>query len=72
MAIKPVDVVAHWKRGLVQPGIKCRGPEYLRIIYGAEHNVLPRRADSTSRANLSPPQVRETAVHRGDEAEGEG
>jgi len=23
--------------GLVQPGVKCRGPEYLRIIYGPEY-----------------------------------
>ena len=37
MVIKPIDVVAQWKRGVVQPGIKCRGPEYLRIIYGAEY-----------------------------------
>jgi protein phosphatase len=22
---------------LVQPGVKCRGPEYLRIIYGPEY-----------------------------------
>ena len=37
MVIKPVDVVAPFKRSVVQPGIKCRGPEYLRIIYGAEY-----------------------------------
>jgi protein phosphatase len=37
MVVKPTDVVAQWKRGIVQPGIKCRGPEYLRIIYGAEY-----------------------------------
>jgi protein phosphatase len=37
MVIKPVDVVAQLKRSIVQPGIKCRGPEYLRIIYGAEY-----------------------------------
>ena len=37
MVIKPVDVVAYAKRGIVQPGIKCRGPEYLRIIYGPEY-----------------------------------
>jgi protein phosphatase len=37
MVVKPIDVVAHWTRGIVQPGIKCRGPEYLRIIYGAEY-----------------------------------
>ena len=37
MVIKPVDVVVPSKRSVVQPGIKCRGPEYLRIIYGAEY-----------------------------------
>ena len=37
MVIKPADVVAPFKRNVVQPGIKCRGPEYLRIIYGAEY-----------------------------------
>jgi protein phosphatase len=29
-----VDFVVYGKRGLLQPAIKCRGPEYLRIIYG--------------------------------------
>ncbi len=37
MVVKPVDVVVPFKRSIVQPGIKCRGPEYLRIIYGAEY-----------------------------------
>jgi protein phosphatase len=38
MVIKPMDFVAFGKRGLVQPAIKCRGPEYLRIIYGPEYS----------------------------------
>lgn len=25
------------RKGIQQPAIKCRGPEYLRIIYGAEY-----------------------------------
>jgi protein phosphatase len=37
MVVKPIDVVVPFKRSVVQPGIKCRGPEYLRIIYGAEY-----------------------------------
>jgi protein phosphatase len=44
MVVKPADVVHRGPRGLVQPGIKCRGPEYLRIIYGPEY---------TSERNLS-------------------
>jgi protein phosphatase len=39
MVIKPIDFVAHGKRGLVQPAVKCRGPEYLRIIYGPEYTL---------------------------------
>lgn len=37
MVMKPIVFTAHGKKGLVQPGIKCRGPEYLRIIYGPEY-----------------------------------
>ena len=37
MVIKPVEGLVRGKRGLVQPAIKCRGREYLRIIYGPEY-----------------------------------
>jgi protein phosphatase len=37
MVVKPASFVARGRRGLVQPGIKCRGREYLRIIYGPEY-----------------------------------
>jgi protein phosphatase len=37
MVVKPMGFVAHGRKGLVQPGIKCRGREYLRIIYGPEY-----------------------------------
>ncbi len=37
MVVKPLDFIVHGRRGLVQPAIKCRGPEYLRIIYGPEY-----------------------------------
>jgi len=39
MVVKPVDVVHRGPKGLTQPGIKCRGPEYLRIIYGPEYTI---------------------------------
>jgi protein phosphatase len=43
MVVKPFDFFAKGKRGLLQPAVKCRGREYLRIIYGpeytAEHNL---------------------------------
>jgi polynucleotide kinase-phosphatase len=40
MVVKPREFVARGRRGLVQPAVKCRGPEYLRIIYGPEY-LLP-------------------------------
>jgi protein phosphatase len=39
MVVKPADVVQRGLRGLVQPGIKCRGQEYLRIVYGPEYTA---------------------------------
>jgi len=48
MVVKPIDVVHRGPKGLAQPGIKCRGREYLRIIYGpeytAEHHLSRLRA----------------------------
>ncbi|MEU2583560.1 polynucleotide kinase-phosphatase [Streptomyces avermitilis] len=38
MVVKPAGAVVRSEQGrLVQPGIKCRGREYLRIIYGPEY-----------------------------------
>jgi protein phosphatase len=39
MVVKPLQFVARNKRGLVQPAVKCRGIEYLRIIYGPEYTA---------------------------------
>ncbi|HEX8492191.1 MAG TPA: polynucleotide kinase-phosphatase [Pyrinomonadaceae bacterium] len=39
MVVKPLDFVARGTRGLVQPAVKCRGREYLRIIYGPEYDA---------------------------------
>lgn len=39
MVIKPYDFIASGKKGLVQPAVKCRGKEYLRIIYGPEYTA---------------------------------
>ena len=52
MVVKPLDFITRGTRGLVQPAVKCRGKEYLRIIYGPEyalHENLERlRARSLS------------------------
>jgi protein phosphatase len=37
MVVKPLSFIARGRKGLVQPGVKCRGREYLRIIYGPEY-----------------------------------
>ena len=39
MVIKPCDFIAHGKKGLIQPAVKCRGREYLRIIYSPEYTL---------------------------------
>lgn len=39
MVVKPMSFLTHGKRGLVQPAVKCRGREYLRIIYGPEYDL---------------------------------
>jgi protein phosphatase len=37
MVVKPLPFVTRGQRGLTQPAVKCRGREYLRIIYGPEY-----------------------------------
>jgi protein phosphatase len=39
MVVKPLDFVSRGTRGIVQPAVKCRGREYLRIIYGPEYDA---------------------------------
>jgi hypothetical protein len=39
MVVKPLDFVPYGKGGLLQPAVKCRGSEYLRIIYGADYDT---------------------------------
>ncbi len=44
MVVKPASVFHRGSRGIAQPGIKCRGREYLRIIYGPEYTAEPNLA----------------------------
>ena len=39
MVVKPFEFIARGPYGLVQPAVKCRGAEYLRIIYGPEYSA---------------------------------
>jgi protein phosphatase len=39
MVVKPLDFILRGKRGLAQPAVKCRGREYLRLIYGPDYTA---------------------------------
>jgi protein phosphatase len=39
MVVKPLRFIEKGRRGFVQPAVKCRGREYLRIIYGPEYTL---------------------------------
>ena len=51
---KPLDFVCTGRRGLVQPALKCRGREYLRLIYGPEYT---ERIELLRRRNLKGKQA---------------
>lgn len=64
MVVKPVEGLARGKRGLLQPAIKCRGREYLRIIYGPEYTE-PQNIDRLRQRGLRAKQslaIREFAL----------
>ena len=39
IVVKPLQWVVRGRRGLVQPAMKCRGREYLRLVYGPEYTA---------------------------------
>ena len=52
MVVKPLDWLARGRRGPAQPALKCRGREYLRIIYGPEY-TLPGQIERLRQRRLS-------------------
>jgi len=52
MVVKPLEFISETKKGLIQPAVKCRGQEYLRIIYGAEYS-LPQNLERLRQRGLS-------------------
>ncbi len=56
MVVKPIDFICKGRKGIIQPAIKSRGREYLRIIYGLDYTVdenlarLRKRGLSTKRS----------------------
>ncbi len=39
MVVKSMDYIHRGQKGFTQPAVKCRGAEYLRIIYGPEYSL---------------------------------
>lgn len=52
MVIKPLVFVSRGKGKLIQPAVKCRGREYLRIIYGPEYTI-PEHMEDLRQRNVS-------------------
>jgi protein phosphatase len=52
MVVKPLDFIARQGAILLQPAVKCRGREYLRIIYGPEY-TMPEKLERLRRRSLT-------------------
>jgi protein phosphatase len=52
MVVKPLDFIARRGTEPLQPAVKCRGREYLRIIYGPEY-TLPENLERLRRRSLT-------------------
>jgi protein phosphatase len=51
MVVKPYDFIPTGGRTLIQPALKCRGREYLRIIYGPDY-LLPGNLERLRQRNV--------------------
>ncbi|MBO0357876.1 polynucleotide kinase-phosphatase [Hymenobacter sp. BT186] len=51
MVVKPYDFIPSGQKTLVQPALKCRGREYLRIIYGPDY-LLPGNLERLRERNV--------------------
>jgi len=52
MVVKPLDFIVRGPRGLAQPAVKCRGREYLGIIYGPDYTE-PENLERLRRRGLT-------------------
>jgi len=52
MVVKPFNFISYGKEGLLQPAVKCRGSEYLRVIYGPEYD-MPKNMQRLKKRGLS-------------------
>lgn len=53
IVVKPIEFLARDKRGLIQPALKVRGREYLRIVYGPEYTLAENMARLRERSVAS-------------------
>ena len=51
MVVKPLNFIERYSGKIVQPAIKCRGREYLRIIYGADY-TMPKNLKALKKRGL--------------------
>lgn len=51
MVVKPLQYIAEGKGRMIQPAMKCRGCEYLRIIYGPEYDT-PENLERLKQRNV--------------------
>jgi predicted kinase len=51
MVVKPMNFISRQGNKLIQPAVKCRGAEYLRIIYGLEYS-LPEHLERLKQRGL--------------------
>ncbi|OON69360.1 polynucleotide kinase-phosphatase [Hymenobacter sp. CRA2] len=51
MVVKPYEFIPAGQKHLVQPALKCRGREYLRIIYGPDY-LLPGNLERLRERNV--------------------
>lgn len=52
MVVKPYDFISKFKGEILQPAVKCRGREYLRIIYSPEY-TMPDKLSRLKKRSLS-------------------
>ena len=51
MVVKPIDFISYQGNKPIQPAVKCRGAEYLRIVYGLEY-TLPENLERLKQRGL--------------------
>ena len=51
MVVKPLDFIPQGSQSNIQPAVKCRGRNYLRIIYGPEYTI-PENLERLRRRGL--------------------